>query len=78
MHAHFFVALTLEVHVAAVLLPFQVHSTIAKVGNRTSAIAPDAQGSYVRRTCALGTGLGGGQRGACNVPPADRKQTVST
>ena len=42
MHVHFFIALTLEVHVAAVLLPFQVHSTIAMVGNRTSAIAPDA------------------------------------
>jgi len=34
----------LEVHVAAVLLPSQGHWTIAKVGNRTSTIPPDAQG----------------------------------
>jgi len=39
-------SLMLEVHIPAVLLPSQVHWTIAKVGNRTSTIALDAQGMY--------------------------------
>ena len=63
-------SLMLEVHVPAVLLPSQVHWTIAKVGNRTSTIAPDAQGMYSTfATLALWGQVWVEGKGACNVLP---------
>jgi len=72
-------SLMLEVHVPAVLLPSQVHWTIAKVGNRTSTIAPDAQGmSSTFATLALWGQAWAEGKGACNVPPPRGQWTVST
>jgi len=72
-------SLMLEVHVPAVLLPSQVHWAIAKVGNRTSTIALDAQGMYSTfATPALWGQAWAEGKGACNLPPLRGQWTLST